>query len=320
MRLTKSEAVIALAGLLIWPFLILLNVTLPDAANRPNQPKEVFNSIIMIFTLILLSYLVFGILLKKQPKARVITVMNAALVFGVFFFLWLVVVGKIGKLNTHSFPSPNTVFDVFYSDFYFLTYKSSRDSIFRAFAGYFLALITGIPGGIWFGRTMRRFEVAYPLAKVTAHVPPVVYLPYAIAVFPSISHAIIFMVYIGAFWPIFINTLFGVYNVDRRYIEFAKILGASEKRILRRIIIPSAMPTILAGCLIGLVLAFVLLTAGEMVGAHTGLGFYLMYHTDIGYFDKVVAAILLISFWVFFWITFGFDMVQARLLRWMRRI
>jgi ABC-type nitrate/sulfonate/bicarbonate transport system permease component len=57
-----------------------------------------------------------------------------------------------------------------------------------------------------------------------------------------------------------------------------------------------------------------------MVGANAGLGFYLMYYFDVGYFDKVVAGILLISFWVFFWITFGFDLVQSRLLRWQRKI
>jgi len=128
------------------------------------------------------------------------------------------------------------------------------------------------------------------------------------------------MVWIGAFWPILINTMFGVAHLDRRYVEYARLLGASTRMIYTKVILPGAMPTMLAGCLVGLVLAFVLLTAGELVGAKSGLGFYMMYHMDILDFDKVIAAMLLMAFWVFFWITFTFDQVQARLLRWRRKV
>jgi NitT/TauT family transport system permease protein len=314
------EGLIYYGSIAIFPLIVLLNLLLPDAANRPGQPKDVFNTTLLFFFAFLLIYVTYGYYLKKQPHVRVKTVINVSLIFGVFLLIWLVFVGKLGYLKPHSFPSPNSVFDVFVTDREFLTWESSKASIIRAFMGYFLALILGIPLGVWGGNNLRAFSVSYPLAKVTAHIPPVVYLPYAIAVLPSINDAIIFMIFIGAFWPIVINTMFGVYNIDKRLIEFARILGADEKRVLLKVVMPAAMPSILAGALIGLVLSFVLLTAGEMVGAHTGLGFYLMYYFDVGYFDKVVAAILLISFWVFFWITFGFDIVQSRLLRWQRRI
>lgn len=314
------EGLIFYGSIAIFPLIVLLNMALPDAANRPDQPKEVFNGALLLFFALLVIYVTYGYHFKKQPHVRVKTVVNVSLIFGVFLLLWLVFVGKLGYLRPHSFPSPNNVFQVFITDIDFLTYESSKASIIRAFTGYFLALVLGIPLGIWGGSNLRAFSVSYPIAKVTAHIPPVVYLPYAIAVFPSINGAIVFMIFIGAFWPIVINTMFGVYNIDKRLIEFARILGADEKRILFKVVLPAAMPSILAGSLIGLVLSFVLLTAGEMVGAHTGLGFYLMYYFDVGYFDKVVAAILLISFWVFFWITFGFDIVQSKLLRWQRRI
>lgn len=304
----------------IYPLIAIINLILPDAANRPDQPKDVLNALVLVFFAILLLYVAYGHSLKRQPHMRVRTIVDVSLIFGTFIFLWLIFVGKLGFLNTHSFPSPNDVFKVFAEDFDFLTYKSSKSSIGRAFVGYFLALVLGIPLGILGGRNLRAFSVSYPFSKVTAHIPPIVYLPYAIAVFPSIDHAIVFIIFIGAFWPILINTMFGVYNIEPRLIEFAKVLGANDRRILTKVVVPAALPSILAGSLIGLVVSFVLLTAGEMVGAHTGLGFYLMYYFDVGYFDKVVAGILLISFWVFFWITFAFDIVQARLLRWQRKI
>lgn len=305
---------------LIFPLVALINYILPDASNRPDQPKEVFTAVMVSAFFLLIIFVIYGHVMKRLSFLRVKTVIDAALIFGIFFLLWLVGVGKAGLLNVHSFPSPNSVFDVFREHFNYLTVEGSKSSLIRVWEGYILALILGISLGVLGGRTKRRFETSYPLAKVTAHIPPVVYLPYAIAVFWSLDAAIIFMIFIGAFWPIFINTMFGVYNVEPRYIEFAKTLGAGEKRILRHVIIPAAMPTILAGCLIGLVISFVLLTAGEMVGAHSGLGFYLMYFTDVGYYDRVTAAMLLISFWVLFNVTLVFDVVQARLLRWQRKI
>lgn len=319
-RKEETETLLYLAGTSVYLIALAANYLLPDAANRLDQPKGVMNLLLASAFLGLLGYMVYGHILRRQPHMRVKTVMNVAFIFGSAMLVWLVAVGKFGYLNPHSFPSPNDIFQVYLSDFGFLVWQSSRDSLLRVALGYFLALIAGNLLGFYCGRSQRLFGAAYPVAKVTACIPPVVYLPYAIAVFPSLDSAIIFMIFIGAFWPIYINTMFGVYNVDPRYVEFARTLGADERRILRRVIIPAAMPLILAGSLIGLVLAFVLLTAGEMVGAHTGLGFYLMYHTDVGYFDKVVASMLLISFWVFFWITFAFDIVQARLLQWQRRI
>jgi|TARA_B100001971_G_C18231884_1_gene564456 NitT/TauT family transport system permease protein len=309
-----------LISIAVFPLIILLNLLLPDAANRPDQPKNVLNSLLLFYFGILSIYVLYGHILNKQPTVRVQMVTDISLIFGSFILIWVIFVGKLGFLNTHSFPDPNTVFKVYMTDFDFLTYQSSKASIIRAFLGYFLALATAIPLGIFAGRNLRAFSVSYPFSKVTAHIPPIVYLPYAVAIFPSINHAIIFIIFIGAFWPILINTMFGVYNIDPKIIEFAKILGANDKRILAKVIVPAATPYILAGSLIGLVVSFVLLTAGEMVGANAGLGFYLMYYFDVGYFDKVVAGILLISFWVFFWITFGFDIVQSRLLRWQRKI
>jgi NitT/TauT family transport system permease protein len=309
-----------LVSVSVFPFGVLLNEVLPDALNRPGQPHGVLNGFFLLLFLLLGGYLLYGHFLKRQHHATVYVVMNTSLLFGSFFVLWLVLVGKWGMLHPHSFPSPNHVFDVYVTDWEFLTYESSRASIQRAATGYLLALIPGVILGILCGRRRRIFEVTYPLSKVTACIPPIVYLPYAVAIMPSLDVAILFIIFVGAFWPIFINTMFGVYNLDPTFEEFARTLGADDRRILRKVILPGAMPSILAGCLIGLVLAFVLLTAGEMVGANRGLGFYLMYHADIGYFDKVVASMLLLSFWVFFWITFAFDIVQAWLLRWQRKI
>lgn len=299
--------------ILVLPLAVLLNLALPNAANRPAQPKDVLNGIVLLTFAAASTYVLFASS-RGKDAARVL---NLAGIFGSFILLWVLIVGKLGMLNPHSFPSPNNVFHVLWSERDFLTYESSAVSLTRVFIGYFAALALGVVLGFAAGRNERVFSVAYPAAKVTAVVPPVVYLPYSIAVLPTIEAAVVFVIFIGAFWPIFLNTMFGVRNVERSYVELAKTLGAKDDMILKHVIFPASMPSILGGALLGLILAFVMLTAGEMAtGVPTGLGFYLLYSNNVGYFDRVQATILIIAFWVFFWVTLVFDAVQLRVLRW----
>lgn len=304
----------------VFLLVILVNIAVPDAKGQPLQPKEIFNLVSLIHFAILAAYVTYGYLLRKEPLGRVTTVADVSLIFGLWWLIWLVTTGKLDLLDHRTFPSPNNAFQVFRTDADWLLVYGSTDSLIRVAIGYILALVTGIPLGVLAGRSERAFNVGYPISKISAHIPPIVYFPYTLALLPSINHSIIFMVWIGAFWPILINTMFGVANLDRRYIEYAKILGADTRRIYMKVILPGVTPTMLAGALVGLVLAFVLLTAGELVGAKSGLGFYIMYHLDILDFDKVIAGMLLMAFWVFFWVTFTFDLVQARLLRWKRKV
>ncbi len=96
----------------------------------------------------------------------------------------------------------------------------------------------------------------------------------------SASRQIIIL--IGAFWPIFINTLNGVINVDKKLIDSARVLNVNEYSMLFRIILPRALPSIISGATIGLVMRFILLTAAEMIGATSGLGWYVNYFVDYG--------------------------------------
>lgn len=300
---------------------VIVNITVPDAKVLPPQPKEMLNLVSLFLFAGLAAYVTYGHVFRRQPAGRVATFADVGLIFAVWFLIWLVTIGKMGLAgHPSSFPSPNDAFDVFRTDFEWLVIYGSVDSLIRVAVGYVLALATGIPLGILGGRSLRAFNAGYPVAKISAHIPPIVFFPYTLALLPSIQHSIIFMVWIGAFWPILINTMFGIVTLDRRYIEYARLLGAGTRRMYTKVILPGAMSAILAGCLVGLVVAFVLLTAGELVGAKSGLGFYIMYHLDILYFDKVIAGMLLMAFWVFVMITVGFDVIQARLLRWKRKV
>jgi NitT/TauT family transport system permease protein len=307
----------------IFLLIIILNYLIPDAANRPNQPKLVFNGMMFTFFLFALFFLVYGHFMKRQSPTRVRTIMDISLIFGSIFFLWLVTIGKLGFLDPLRWPSPNQVFYYYLADFDLLVVKSTLATVKRLAIGYFVAIIFAIPLGLIVGRYPNLHDrLYYPVAKVVAPIPPIILVPYAIELFPKIDQAVLFIIFIGAFWPIIVNTIYGVRTLDVKYIEAARTLGVSEKRLYTKVLFPGALPSIYAGLFIGLVLAFIVLAVAEGIGgshSEPGLGWYVLYYADLFEYDKIVAAIFLIAFVVVVWTGIS-DRIQSRLLKWQRRV
>jgi NitT/TauT family transport system permease protein len=91
--------------------------------------------------------------------------------------------------------------------------------------------------------------------------------------FPKTEHSIVFLVFLGAFYPIVLNTLMGVENIPSYYINGALSLGSSPKDILWHVILPGAMPSIFTGMTVGMGLTWVMVVAAEMVAGGYGLGY-----------------------------------------------
>lgn len=303
----------------LFPLTLILNFLLPDAANRPDQPKLVFNLFLLLFSIFLISFLIFGHVMERQPKNRVRTIMDLSIFFGLFFLIWLISVGKGGLLDPLRFPSPNTVFDIYRSDFNLLIVQSTTQTIWRLLQGYLIAIVLAIPVGLLVGRHVNLHDrVAYPIAKTIAPIPPIIFVPYAIELLPTIDQAVVFVIFIGAFWPVYVNTVYGVRNLDARYIEAARTMGVKEWRMYTKILFPAALPSIYAGLFIGLVLAFIVLAVAEGIGGSygsPGLGWYVLYFADLFQYEKIVAAILIIGIVVVAW-TGVSDRIQNRLLKW----
>ncbi len=318
-----SERLQYTAITLLFPLIIVLNYLLPDAVNRPDQPKGVFNLFLVILTLLLLFLLIHGHVMGRQPAVRIRAVMDVSLIFGVLFLIWLLALGKFGFLDPIRWPSPNVVFGVFQSDLDLLVVGSSLGSLERLIIGYALGMVLGIPIGLVVGRYTKLHDMAvYPIAKIIAPIPPIIFVPYAIEILPTIGQAVIFVIFIGAFWPIYVNTVYGVRNLDYRYIEAARTLGADEKRLYTRVLLPGALPSISVGLFIGLVLSFIVLAVAEGIGGSIttpGLGWYVLYYADLFDYPKVVAAILLVAFWVLIWTGIS-DRIQGRALRWQKKL
>lgn len=158
--------------------------------------------------------------------------------------------------------------------------------------GFILASLLGITLGLTIGTVPRLQRAFFPFARVAAPIPPTVYIPYAIAILPTFKLSAIFVVFIGAFWPIFHNAAAGAHALEERYRDNARILGMTGIEYRWRVVFPATLPHIFSGMSVGLGFSFILLTVAEMFGANAGLGRFVQYYADFADYPKMVAGIL----------------------------
>lgn len=183
--------------------------------------------------------------------------------------------------------------------------------------GFALASLLGILSGLAIGTSPRLQRVFFPFARVAAPVPPTVYIPYAIAILPTFKLSAIFVVFIGAFWPIFQNAAAGAHALEERYRDNARILGLSGFEYHWRVVFPAALPHIFSGMAVGLGFSFILLTVAELFGANAGLGRFVQYYADFADYPKMVAGILYTGLVTFLAMS-GLEAIKRRALFWQR--
>lgn len=151
-------------------------------------------------------------------------------------------------------------------------FRHAVDSLKRegiAFAWALLAIPLGLAMGWW--KSVN--EQIDPLVEVLRPVPPLAWIPLSILWFGIGDTQNQFIIFLGMFFPILLNTISGVKNVEPNLVRAARCLGASESRVLRRVVFRAALPNILTGIRVGLGVGWMALVAAELVGANSGLGF-----------------------------------------------
>lgn len=244
----------------------------------------------------------------KQSSDDVLAFLFFALLLWQFFTV------KYRILSKMLFPEPDIVLNMFVSELPDML-KGLVNSLVLLVSGYLLALFTAIPLGIIAGWHSRLLRFVNPYAKIIGPIPPLVYIPYAIALLPSFRSASIFVIFIGAFWPIFINTIHGVLNIPKKLIDSASVLAIRKKKLFWRIILPGALPSICVGAELSLLFSFLMLTAAELIGANSGVGWYIRNFGDFGDYPRVISGLIFIGIVITF-ITWGTSMIEKRLLNW----
>lgn len=199
-----------------------------------------------------------------------------------------------------------------------LVFVDLLHSLLHFSIGMVAALILGIPIGLmmgWFTTLNRIFD---PIIEMLRPIPPLAWIPFAIIWLGLTPVSAGFLIFIGAVFPIIINTFTGLKSVPRIYVEAARVLGCMKDRdLIRYVALPSALPSIAAGIRIAIGVGWMCLVAAEMFGVSKyGLGFKIWHHYYLHQMDMVLVYMMVLGFLGLFIDKVLRYAIDERLLKW----
>lgn len=168
-------------------------------------------------------------------------------------------------------------------------------SSMRVAQGFTLAALIGVPLGLLIGWSKFISQMLDPMIQSLRPIPITAWLPFSIAVFGIRDIGSIFLIFLGGFYAIVVNTTQGARDVDRNLVRAALMMGASRTQLLLRVVLPAAMPSIFTGLRIGLGIAWTAVIVAEMVAVKSGLGYVLWDAYYVGRMDIVLADMVSIG-------------------------
>jgi len=154
--------------------------------------------------------------------------------------------------------------------------RQTAISIYRAFCGYLLAIVIGVTLGTLTGTIRWVSDLLDITIELLRPMPSVALVPIAILLFGTSNSYNISIITFGCTWPILVNTFEGTRSVDTQWIDTARTYGATRYDLLRKIIVPAALPYIVSGLRVSLATSIIIVTVTEMLASFRGLGFFIM--------------------------------------------
>ncbi|MGO9532373.1 MAG: ABC transporter permease [Syntrophobacteraceae bacterium] len=168
-------------------------------------------------------------------------------------------------------------------------------SMGRIYLGFMVACIIGVPLGLFMGWNHIFKNFTFPTLECLRPIPVISWIPLSVIMFPQTEQSIVFLVFLGAFYPIVLNTLLGVESLRSDYIQGALSLGSKPRHIFFDIILPGALPSIFTGMTVGMGLAWVMVVAAEMVAGGYGLGYMTWESYILIAYPRIILGMLIIG-------------------------
>lgn len=265
--------------------------------------------------------------IAAQPRSSGLTVNQKAgllfvLILAVFLIVWEVGVNL--KLFLPIMPSASQTLQ----DFWFWVTNPFFDygpndrgigwllmtSLQRVIVGFLIGSAIAIPVGVVTGLSPVVSKAVDPFIQILRPVSPLAWLPLGLALMKDSEKTALFVIAISSIWPTLANTKFGVSNVDPAYLNVARTLGASRWRTIRKVILPAAAPSIVAGLRISFAIAWLVIVAAEIL-LSGGIGYFIWNEWNNLKITSIITAILVIGLvglvldWLFSllqsWVSFG---------------
>jgi nitrate/nitrite transport system permease protein len=168
-------------------------------------------------------------------------------------------------------------------------------SLQRVAVGFGLAAMVGIALGVVVGQSVWAMRGLDPIFQVLRTVPPLAWLPIALAAFRDSSPSAVFVIFITAIWPVIINTAVGVRNIPQDYRNVAKVLRLNPLEFFAKIMLPAAAPYIFTGLRIGVGLSWLAIVAAEMLTGGVGIGFFIWDAWNSSRLSDIIVALVYIG-------------------------
>ncbi len=201
---------------------------------------------------------------------------------GIPFIKNLPPLSDIARTSRHLLTSP-------------LYWEGWQYSLQRIIGGFLIAQAVGIPIGLMMAMNRASFETLFPIVEILRPIPPVAWIPVSIVFWPTRELSVLFIVFLGAFWIVILNTIGGAANIDPNYKRAALSLGSKPSDLFWRIILPATVPSIVTGMAVGIGIAWEMVVAAEMVAGRTGLGYLLWQSFEINAIAQCIVCMISIG-------------------------
>ena len=199
-------------------------------------------------------------------------------------------------INFSNVPDPIKVFTAFIAHIQTeIFWTHIGVSMRRILISYSFAVVLGIGMGLVMGRSRIARAFIMPYIEVIRPIPAVAWIPLAILMWPTEESSIIYITFLGALFPIVLNTLHGVEQTPEVLVRTVQSLGARKIDVFRHVVIPAALPSIAAGLAIGMGVSWFSLLAGEIISGQYGIGYFTWNAYSLINYQDIVVGMLVIG-------------------------
>ena len=168
-------------------------------------------------------------------------------------------------------------------------------SLYRVLVGFMAGVLLGVPLGLLMGLYKNVYAATRSVVEPFRFIPPIAWIPLAIIFFSGLLR-FAFLIFLGAFFPVFTSTLVGVQRVEPVHRKVALVYGASRFYVLTRIVVPTVLPDILAGMRIAMGAAWLTIVAAELAGGtNEGLGRMMLNYSELLKIPEIIVGMILIG-------------------------
>ena len=234
-------------------------------------------------------------------RSTAVAVIPPLITLAVLLMIWQIAFGRPGA----TLPPPTQVWseakDLILDPFFV---NGSQDiglgwrvltSLQRVVVGFSLSAVVGVLMGAVVGQSIWAMRGLDPIFQILRTVPPLAWLPIALAAFRDSNPSAIFVIFITSIWPVLINTAVGVRNIPQDYRNVAQVLRLNQVEFFFKIMAPSAAPYIFTGLRIGIGLSWLSIVAAEMLTGGVGIGFFIWDAWNSSRLPDIVVALVYIG-------------------------